>query len=519
MADPASYRPAPGSIPDAPGVYRFRDEHGRIIYVGKARSLRSRLSSYFQDLSNLHARTQTMVTTAAAVEWTVVTTEVEALQLEYNWIKEFDPRFNVRYRDDKSYPSLAVTLNEEFPRLQVMRGAKKKGVRYFGPYAHAWAIRETLDLLLRVFPARTCSSGVFKRAGQVGRPCLLGYIGKCSAPCVGRVDAADAPGDRRRLLRLHGRADGSLPAPAGEGDAGRGRQPGLRASRPAARRHQGARARRREAGGRAGRRHRRRCRRVRRGPARGRRPGLLRPRRPGARAAWLGGRQGRGRHHRRPGRGLPPAGLRRRDGRQLEPAGAARGPGPGAARRCRRPGRLAVRPPGEPGGPPRASTRRQALADGDGRPQRRAGPGAAQDPARERPDQSRHRAPGDPGRPRPGGRPAAHRVLRRLQPAGQRRGRLDGRLRGRPGAQVRIPPLRHPRAGRSRRHRVDHRGHHATLPALSGRALRDRGAGRRPRQRRRPGRSGARRSTRTPAGRAASPTRRTSSSSTVALPR
>ena len=189
MADPASYRPAPGSIPDAPGVYRFRDEHGRIIYVGKARSLRSRLSSYFQDPSNLHARTQTMVTTAAAVEWTVVTTEVEALQLEYSWIKEFDPRFNVRYRDDKSYPSLAVTLNEEFPRLQVMRGPKKKGVRYFGPYAHAWAIRETLDLLLRVFPARTCSSGVFKRAGQVGRPCLLGYIGKCAAPCVGRVDA------------------------------------------------------------------------------------------------------------------------------------------------------------------------------------------------------------------------------------------------------------------------------------------------------------------------------------------
>jgi excinuclease ABC subunit C len=189
VADPASYRPAPGSIPDAPGVYRFSDEQGRIIYVGKASSLRSRLSSYFQDLSNLHPRTQTMVTTAAAVEWTVVSTEVEALQLEYSWIKEFDPRFNVRYRDDKSYPSLAVTLNEEFPRLQVMRGSKKKGVRYFGPYAHAWAIRETLDLLLRVFPARTCSSGVFKRAGQVGRPCLLGYIGKCSAPCVGRVDA------------------------------------------------------------------------------------------------------------------------------------------------------------------------------------------------------------------------------------------------------------------------------------------------------------------------------------------
>jgi excinuclease ABC subunit C len=187
VADPASYRPAPGSIPEQPGVYRFRDERGRVIYVGKARSLRPRLSSYFQDLANLHPRTQSMVTTAASVEWTVVSTEVEALQLEYSWIKEFDPRFNIRYRDDKSYPSLAVTLNEEFPRLQVMRGPKKKGVRYFGPYSHAWAIRETLDLLLRVFPARTCSAGVFKRAGQVGRPCLLGYIGKCSAPCVGRV--------------------------------------------------------------------------------------------------------------------------------------------------------------------------------------------------------------------------------------------------------------------------------------------------------------------------------------------
>jgi excinuclease ABC subunit C len=191
VADPASYRPSPGSIPDAPGVYRFRDERGRVIYVGKARSLRPRLSSYFQDIANLHARTQTMVTSAAAVEWTVVSTEVEALQLEYSWIKEFDPRFNVKYRDDKSYPSLAVTLNEEFPRLQVMRGPKKKGVRYFGPYSHAWAIRETLDLLLRVFPARTCSAGVFKRAGQVGRPCLLGYIGKCSAPCVGRVSPAE----------------------------------------------------------------------------------------------------------------------------------------------------------------------------------------------------------------------------------------------------------------------------------------------------------------------------------------
>jgi excinuclease ABC subunit C len=181
------WRPATGSIPEAPGVYRFRDGTGRVIYVGKAKSLRSRLNSYFT--GDLHPRTAQMVATARGVDWTVVTTEVEALQLEYTWIKEFDPRFNVRYRDDKSYPWLAVTLSEQYPRLQVMRGAKRKGVRYFGPYAHAWAIRETLDLLLRVFPARTCSAGVFKRAGQVGRPCLLGYIDKCSAPCVGRVSA------------------------------------------------------------------------------------------------------------------------------------------------------------------------------------------------------------------------------------------------------------------------------------------------------------------------------------------
>ncbi|MFI1600686.1 excinuclease ABC subunit UvrC [Streptomyces griseofuscus] len=191
MADPSSYRPRPGEIPDTPGVYRFRDEHRRVIYVGKAKSLRQRLANYFQDLANLHPRTRTMVTTAASVEWTVVSTEVEALQLEYSWIKEYDPRFNVKYRDDKSYPYLAVTMNEEFPRVQVMRGHKKKGVRYFGPYGHAWAIRDTVDLLLRVFPVRTCSAGVFKNAARTGRPCLLGYIGKCSAPCVGRISPED----------------------------------------------------------------------------------------------------------------------------------------------------------------------------------------------------------------------------------------------------------------------------------------------------------------------------------------
>jgi excinuclease ABC subunit C len=188
---PADYRPKPGSIPTQPGVYRFRDARGRVIYVGKAKNLRARLSSYFQDIGNLHQRTAAMVTTGASVEWTVVNTEVEALQLEYSWIKEFDPRFNVKYRDDKSYPWLAVTVGDEFPRVMVGRGAKRKGTRYFGPYSHAWAIRETVDILLRVFPMRSCSNGVFKRSGQIGRPCLLGYIGKCVAPCVGNVTAEE----------------------------------------------------------------------------------------------------------------------------------------------------------------------------------------------------------------------------------------------------------------------------------------------------------------------------------------
>ena len=194
MADPCgpvAFRPAPGEIPESPGVYRFRDQRGRVIYVGKAKSLRQRLNQYFADFASLHPRTQMMLQTAAGVEWTVVGTEVEALQLEYSWIKEFDPRFNIKYRDDKSYPYLAVTMGEEYPRVQVMRGAKRKGTKYFGPYSHAWAIRDTVDTLLRVFPVRTCSAGVFKRSGQIGRPCLLGYIGKCSAPCVKRVSAEE----------------------------------------------------------------------------------------------------------------------------------------------------------------------------------------------------------------------------------------------------------------------------------------------------------------------------------------
>ena len=183
--------PRPRDIPTVPGVYRFRDGHGRVIYVGKAGNLRSRLSSYFADPTTLHPRTASLVESAVSVDWVVVGNEVEALTLEFAWIKEFDPRFNVRFRDDKTYPYLAVTVGEEFPRVSVVREAKRKGTRYFGPYAHAWAIRDTVDEVLKVFPIRSCRDGVYRRAKQVGRPCLLGYIDKCSAPCVDRISIAD----------------------------------------------------------------------------------------------------------------------------------------------------------------------------------------------------------------------------------------------------------------------------------------------------------------------------------------
>ncbi|SKB32222.1 Excinuclease ABC subunit C [Arthrobacter sp. 49Tsu3.1M3] len=190
MADPASYRPQTGEIPTNPGVYRFRDPHGRVIYVGKAKNLRARLNTYFANPAGLMPKTYAMVHTASSVEWTVVGSELESLQLEYTWIKEFKPRFNVMFRDDKSYPYLAVTMGEKYPRVQVLRGDRRKGTRYFGPYT-AGAIRDTMDTLLRVFPVRSCSAGVLKRAEASGRPCLLGYIDKCSAPCVGRISAAD----------------------------------------------------------------------------------------------------------------------------------------------------------------------------------------------------------------------------------------------------------------------------------------------------------------------------------------
>ncbi|HEY9356475.1 MAG TPA: excinuclease ABC subunit UvrC [Arthrobacter sp.] len=194
MANPASYRPQTGEIPTNPGVYRFRDPHGRVIYVGKAKSLRSRLNSYFANPAGLLPKTYAMVHAASSVEWTVVGSELESLQLEYTWIKEFKPRFNVVFRDDKTYPYLALTMSEKLPRVQVMRGDRRKGTRYFGPYT-AGAIRETMDTLLRVFPVRSCSAGVLKRAQASGRPCLLGYIDKCSAPCVGRI----SPEDHRAL--------------------------------------------------------------------------------------------------------------------------------------------------------------------------------------------------------------------------------------------------------------------------------------------------------------------------------
>jgi excinuclease ABC subunit C len=193
-------RPPAGTIPDAPGSYQFKDAEGRVIYVGKARSLRQRLSNYFQDPRHLPPRTATMVTNAETVEWIQVRNEVEALMLEYSLIKQHRPRFNVRLRDDKSYPFLAVTVADEWPRPTVMRGRKRKGVRYFGPYGHAYAIRETLDLLLRTFPLRTCSDNKFGRHQKLGRPCLLFHIEKCSGPCVGEVDHETYDGLVNELL-------------------------------------------------------------------------------------------------------------------------------------------------------------------------------------------------------------------------------------------------------------------------------------------------------------------------------
>src|SRR5438552_2441727 len=197
-------RPPAGTIPDSAGSYQFKDRDGRVIYVGKAKSLRSRLSTYFQNPALLPPRTAQMVAAAESVEWIEVRNEVEAIMLEYSLIKQHLPRFNIRLRDDKSYPFLAVTLDDEWPRAMVLRGQKRKGVRYFGPYAHAYAIRETLDLLLRTFPIRTCTKAKFDRHHRLGRPCLYALIEKCAAPCVGAIDHEEYDGLVKELLDFLG---------------------------------------------------------------------------------------------------------------------------------------------------------------------------------------------------------------------------------------------------------------------------------------------------------------------------
>ncbi len=181
------YKPKQGEIPTNPGVYRFRDADGRVLYVGKAKNLRSRLSNYFAPLHTLHERTRRMVTTASSVEWTVVSSDVDALQLEYMWIQEFSPPFNVRYKDDKSYPFMAVTLADEAPRVIVTRNRRIPGAKYFGPYPKVWAVHDTIDLLIKVFPIRTCSDASYRKAMATGRPCFPGQIGRCGGPCSGRV--------------------------------------------------------------------------------------------------------------------------------------------------------------------------------------------------------------------------------------------------------------------------------------------------------------------------------------------
>src|SRR6266508_90883 len=305
MSITTSPRPKPEAIPDHPGVYQFKDVAGRVIYVGKAISLRKRLASYFQPLRNLHPRTAAMVESSDTLEWVLVQNEVEALQLEYNLIKQHRPRYNVRYRDDKSYPWLAVTVSEEIPRPRVERGAKRKGTRYFGPYAHAYAIRETLDLLLRTFPMRTCSQGVFDRHRRLGRPCILYDIGKCSGPCVGHVSAdqhraiveefiAFMDGHTRPTLQRI-EADMRAAAEALNFEAA-ARQ---RAHRPRAPADGLLTAR--------GLRHRR----LRRGRPGSGRAGLLRPAGPGGGPPRVSGRQGRGARHARAGRHLRAAALRR----------------------------------------------------------------------------------------------------------------------------------------------------------------------------------------------------------------
>ena len=212
MAQEIDWRPQTGEIPTQPGVYRFLDAGGRVLYVGKAKSLRARLTNYFGPLDSLHERTRRMVTTAVDVKWVIVKTEYEALQLEFMWIKQFDPPFNVQFKDDKSYPYLAVSVSEAYPRVFITRNRELKGVKYFGPYTQAWTVRETLDTLLKVYPMRSCTQGIFDRAKRSGRPCLLGDIGKCAAPCVGRVDSTEHRAISKQFIDFMGGSDTKMVA-------------------------------------------------------------------------------------------------------------------------------------------------------------------------------------------------------------------------------------------------------------------------------------------------------------------
>lgn len=207
MAQELTFRPKTSDIPNNPGVYRFLDASGRVLYVGKAKNLRARLSNYFGPLDSLHERTRRMVTSAADVKWVIVASEFEALQLEFMWIKQFDPPFNVVFKDDKSYPYLAISMGEEFPRAFITRNRDLPGVKYFGPYTQAWAIRETLDALLKVYPMRSCTSGIFKSAQRENRPCLLADIGKCSAPCVARVSPSEHKATAKQFVEFMGGSD------------------------------------------------------------------------------------------------------------------------------------------------------------------------------------------------------------------------------------------------------------------------------------------------------------------------
>ena len=323
-------RPASGSVPDGPGSYQFVDRHGRVLYVGKAKSLRSRLNSYFQDPSALAPRTAQMVDQADHVEWMVVDSESEALLLEHNLIQQFQPRYNVRLKDDKSYPWLAITVDEEWPRPAVVRGRKRTGVRYFGPYPNVYAIRDTLDLLLRSFPIRSCSNNKFDRHQRLGRPCLLYHIERCSGPCVGAVEPDAYARDGRRIHVHPLRRHRSTGAPARVGHAGgvglarvrAGLDPAGQARRRAqgrCRAPDGARASRGPGRHRAG-----------RGRARGGRPGVPRPFGQGGRAPGPVRGQGRGPHSGRADRAHPGRRVRRRPVRCAPP-----GAGAHDSRRCR----------------------------------------------------------------------------------------------------------------------------------------------------------------------------------------